>query len=232
MNDRKDIMKPYLEGKREELVGRREKLLGEFSETARSSDDARLGIVYQTIRFTNEFIESLDRVRNENQIAAPSTGRRFVVSSLFLTDCFKRLTADRDEQFVFITGSEVNGAAVLDQMIELQHEKRTVGGVTADIRSTHRLLIRLENFKHRLLATFHSHPTSGVGSTSPSGIDRDFQERLERAGHCALMAIFSRDGFVRFLRLDQNFEIEIFGEGVEKHAPNIFRLTNIDSANG
>ena len=90
-----------------------------------------------------------------------------------------------------------------------------MGGITADVRSTHPLLIRLENFRHRLLATFHSHPTSGVGSTSPSGIDRDFQERLERAGHCALMAIFSRDGFVRFLRLDQNFEIEIFGEEVE-----------------
>ena len=44
----------------------------------------------------------------------------------------------------------------------------------------------------------------------------------------AVMAIFSRDGFVRFVRLDQNFEIEIYGEGVEKHAPGIYRLTNLD----
>ena len=35
------------------------------------------------------------------------------------------------------------------------------------------------------------------------------------------MAIFSRDGFVRFVRLDQNFEIEIYGEGVENHAPGV-----------
>ena len=47
------------------------------------------------------------------------------------------------------------------------------------------------------------------------------------AGHVALMAIFSRDGFIRFIRLDGNFELEIYGEGVENHAPNIYRLTNI-----
>ena len=44
----------------------------------------------------------------------------------------------------------------------------------------------------------------------------------------AVMAIFSRDGFVRFVRLDQNLEIEIYGEGAEKHAPGIYRLTNLD----
>ena len=39
---------------------------------------------------------------------------------------------------------------------------------------------------------------------------------------------FSRDGFVRFVRLDQNLEIEIYGEGVEKHASGIYRLTKLD----
>ena len=43
----------------------------------------------------------------------------------------------------------------------------------------------------------------------------------------AVMAIFSRDGFVRFLRLDEKFEISIYGEGVEKHGENIFRLREI-----
>jgi hypothetical protein len=223
-------MKSHLEEKREELAVRREELLGKFAETARSADDGQLGRVYLDIRLTNEFIESLDRIRKESQARNTSTVRRFVVSSLFLTECFRKLTADRDEQLVFITGAEVDGTPVLDQMIELQHEKRSPGGVTADARSTHRILIRLEDFKHRLLATFHSHPSRGADATCPSGIDQDFQERLERAGHRAVMAIFSRDGFVRFLRLDQDFEIEIFGEGVAKHAPNIYRLTNIDPA--
>jgi hypothetical protein len=147
---------------------------------------------------------------------------------LFLHDCFVKLTADRDEQFVFITGTEVEGALVLDQMIEFKHEKRSVVGVTADTRSTHRLLIKLEQFRHRFLAHFHSHPGTGPDATHPSGTDENFQKRLENAGHTAIMAIFSRDGYIRFIRLDQNFEIEIYGEGVEKHAQNIYRLTNIN----
>ena len=52
--------------------------------------------------------------------------------------------------------------------------------------------------------------------------------RLETAGHVAVMAIFSRDGFIRFIRLDQNFEIEIYGEGVKNHAPGIYQLANIN----
>ena len=42
------------------------------------------------------------------------------------------------------------------------------------------------------------------------------------------MAIFSRDGFVRFVRLDNNLEIEIYGEGAEKHESGVYRLTNLD----
>ena len=67
-----------------------------------------------------------------------------------------------------------------------------------------------------------------MDATRPSGKDENFQRRLESAGHVAVMAIFSRDGFVRFLRLDQNLEIEIHGSGVEAHAPGLYRLTNLD----
>ena len=101
-------------------------------------------------------------------------------------------------------------------------------GVTADTRSTHRLLIKLEQFGHRLLAHFHSHPGKGADATRPSGTDRNFQERLESAGHIAVMAIFSRDGFIRFMRLDQNIDVQVYGAGVEQHEPGIYRLANID----
>ena len=92
-------------------------------------------------------------------------------------------------------------------------------GVVADMPSTHNLLIKLEQFGHKFLAHFHSHPGNGPDATHPSGTDENFQRRLESAGHLALMAIFSRDGYVRFIRLDQNFEIEIYGEGVETMRP-------------
>ncbi len=224
-------MKSHLEEKHEELVSRREGLLTKFTETARiTKPDAPLGDLFERIQTTNEFLHSLDRIANEVKEKPDGSVPRYTVSSLFLHDNFRKLTADLNEQFVFITGTEVNGTFVLDQTADLDHERRTPGGVTADTRSSHKLLIKLEQFGHRLLAHFHSHPGRGAESTRPSGIDENFQRRLESAGHKAVMAIFSRDGYVRFLRLDAQFKIEIYGEGVEKYAENIYRLTKIDQS--
>ena len=216
----------HLEEKRTALVDRREKLITRFGKAARErKGTTRLEREIQKI---NEFLKSLDRIEAETTVKPESNHRRYAVSSLFLTESFKKLTADRDEQFFFVTGSEVEGVLVLDQWAEFAHQKRSMMGVTADTRSTHSLLIKLEQFKHRLLAHFHSHPGNGADATHPSGTDENFQKRLENAGHVAVMAIFSRDGFVRFVRLDNNLEIEIYGEGVEKHEAGIYRLTNLD----
>ncbi len=216
----------HLEEKRNTLDDRREKLIERFAKLARERKKTKR--LTREIQTVNEFLESLDKIAAE---AAPSPEpgvQRYTVSSLFLHESFKKLTADRDEQFFFVTGSEVGGVVVLDQWAEFAHQKRTMLGVTADTRATHSLLIKLERFKHRLLAHFHSHPGTGADATRPSGTDENFQKRLESAGHVAVMAIFSRDGFVRFLRLDDNLEIEIYGEGAEKHAPGVYRLTNLD----
>ncbi len=216
----------HLDEKRTALMDRRERLLERFGEAARN----RKGIarLFAEIHKTNQFLDSLERVAEESR-PAPCRQRRYAVSSLFLHESFKKLTADHNEQFFFITGSEVEGVMVLDQWAEFAHQKRSMLGVTADTSSTHNLLIKLEQFRHRLLAHFHSHPGTGADATQPSGTDKDFQKRLESAGHVAVMAIFSRDGFVRFIRLDHNLEIEIYGEGVEKHETGIYRLANISN---
>jgi hypothetical protein len=215
----------HLEEKQKALTEKREKLITRFGEAARKGKNASR--LCTEIRQTNDFLGTLDQVAVETS-AGPSDGhRRYAVSSLFLTDCFSKLTADRNEQFFFITGSEVEGVMVLDQCAEFAHQRRTPMGVVADMPSTHGVLIKLEQFRHRLLAHFHSHPGNGAEATHPSGTDENFQKRLESAGHVAVMAIFSRDGFIRFVRMDQNLELEIFGEGVEKHAQNVYRLTNI-----
>lgn len=215
----------HINEKKKALTEKREKLIGQFSDAVR----ARKGAARLTkeIRRTNEFLESLDRIMKENTRTRDEP-RRYAVSSLFLHESFKKLTADPDEQFFFITGSEVEGIHVLDQWAEFAHQRRSRIGVVADMPATHNVLIKLEQFGHKFLAHFHSHPGRGPDSTHPSGTDENFQQRLEKAGHLALMAIFSRDGYVRFLRLDKNFELEIYGEGVENHAPGIYRLKNID----
>jgi hypothetical protein len=215
----------HLEEKRAALVDRREKLIARFGKAARGRKS--LVRLFTEIHKTNDFLESLDKIAAE-AAEAKNGPRRYAVSSLFLHESFKKLTSDQDEQFFFITGSEVEGVLVLDQWAEFAHQKRTMMGVTADTRSTHGLLIKLEQFRHRLLGHFHSHPGNGAEATQPSGTDTGFQKRLENAGHVAVMAIFSRDGFVRFVRLDKNCEIEIYGEGVRNHAPGIYQLTNIN----
>ena len=214
----------HLEEKRKTLIEKREKLLDHFTQTVRNRKNTSR--VCTEIRRTNEFLESLDLIASENT-GVPTGPRRYVVSSLFLHECFKTLTADPDEQFFFVTGSEAEGVLVLDQSVEFAHQRRNRLSVVADMPSTHNLLIRLEQFGHKLLAHFHSHPGEGADATRPSGTDDNFQKRLESAGHLAIMAIFSRDGFVRFVRLDRNFEIEIYGEGVENYAPGIYRIKNI-----
>lgn len=215
---------------RQGLLKKREALLKEFNKAASVGKGKRLSELYIKIRQTNEFLKSLAQIESQRDAGASGGRRRYAVSSLFLHESFRKLTADRDEEFFFITGNEIDGVFVLDQWAEFAHQKRSVVGVTGDPRSTHKLLIKLEQFGHRLLAHFHSHPGNGPDCTSPSGIDTGFQRRLESAGHVAVMAIFSRDGFIRFIRLDRNIDIEIYGQGVESHAPGVFRLTNLDQA--
>jgi hypothetical protein len=225
--DREVLNQVQVERKR--LLKKRESLLDSFNKVAAAKRPKRLSELFIKICQTNEFLKSLDQIDSKKD-GAEFGRHRYAVSSLFLHESFKKLTADQDEEFFFITGNEIDGAFVLDQWAEFAHQKRNLVGVTADTRSTHKLLIKLEQFGHRLLAHFHSHPGNGADATSPSGIDENFQRRLESAGHVAVMAIFSRDGFIRFVRLDQNLDIEIYGSGVEKHAAGIYRLTNLNQA--
>jgi hypothetical protein len=231
MTETQELTDGYLNAKRRELVNRREQQIHQFSQAARAVDEGQTANLFTHIGLTNEFITTLDRIDAELR-QAPRTAaagpRRYRVSSLFLHDCFKKLTADRNEQLIFITGAEVDNVFVLDQCLELEHDRRDVVGVVANQKVSHRVLIMLEKFGHRLLGHFHSHPGTGSDATKPSGTDENFQRRLESAGHIAVAAIFSRDGYLRFLRLDGNFEVEIFGEGVERHEANVYRLTNLD----
>ena len=220
-------MSTFTEEKSAELVSRREQLITQFGETARAPGEPELSPIVRDIVVVREFIETLARIASEQSPRRKSSVPRFIVSALLLHEEFKRLTADKDEQFVFVTGTEVDEVMVLDQVVEVEHDRRSPGGVTANHSFTHKLLIKLEEFGHRLLATFHSHPGRGPGGTLPSSIDVAFQQRLESAGHQAVMAIFSRDGFIRFLRNDNNFEISIWGKGVIQHEKHLFQLTDI-----
>lgn len=208
--------------KRERLLKRRQALLTRFEQAAQANHRRRMLETHRELQHVAECLAILDHKKPRG--VAP----RFVVSSMFLEQCFRDLTADANEQFFFITGAEVDGVGVLDQKIEFAHQRRTMLGVTGNTGATHRLLIRLEQFGHRLLGHFHSHPGLGLSATHPSGTDEAFQRRLETAGYPTVAAIFSRDGYVRFFRLTSAFELTVHGEGVEDLGQQTYRLTGAD----
>ena len=208
------------------LLRARQRLLSAYSAAVERQQTIRMNYLNRRLQATNSFLSSLTKI--EAELSAPPPCDRFVVSSLFLHECFKPLTADPKEQFVYITGPEVDGVMVLSKLCMFEHISRTELGVVGDPKSTHRLLGRLEQFGHRLLAHFHSHPGKGPQSVGPSGIDTQYQARLEGAGCNAVGAIFSRDGYIRFFRLDSKFDMKIYGAGVEHVSDTLYRLTNLD----
>lgn len=212
------------------LLARRDHLLRQFSDAVGRSRNARMRRLYQELAHVNELLE----VITPDPDLQPTTLQRpaYVVSSLFLEQCFRELTADASEQFFFITGAEVAGTRVLDQRIEFAHDKRTAVGVSGNMEATHHLLIRLEQYGHRLLAHFHSHPGLGVEGTHPSGTDTAFQRRLETGGYPTIAAIFSRDGYIRFFRLDDTFTLRIHGTGVDDLGQHTYRLTTVSPSHG
>ena len=156
-----------VEQERDLLLARRGELLLSFVEAAQQKKPSKMGRVFLRLRQINEFLSCLERIDNAMGDKKPSAVRQYTVSSLFLHECYKALTADHDEQFFFLTGAIVNGINVLDQRLEFKHSKRSI------------------------------------------------------------VSIFSRDGYIRFFRLDDDLEIEIYGSGVEQHGKNSFRITAI-----
>jgi hypothetical protein len=205
----------------------RTRLVALYSSAVEKNNMRSMNYLNKKLQESVHMLDSLAEIETE-LLAQKSSARRFVVSSLFLHECFRELTLDSKEQFVFISGCEADGIMVLDQRCGFEHVSRTAAGVEGEIRSTHRLLCKLEQCGHRLLSHMHSHPGRGIGATMPSPTDRAFQERLERGGYPTVAAVFSRDGYIRFFRLDHEFELEIHGKGVEEVEPNVFHLTHLN----
>lgn len=206
---------------RAELTARRDKLMKRFSEAVSKHDRPRMDTLCLRLAHATELIDTFDR-------ASKPEGPRHLVSSLFLHETYRILTADSGEQLCLVTGAETGGMLVLDHRRDLEHEARSMVGVTAKPESMAKVLVELDRFGQRLLAHMHSHPGRGAGATEPSGIDQKFQRRLEQGGFEVLMAIFSRDGYVRFLRLDGEVEVKIHGSGVERVERGVYRLGHLD----
>jgi hypothetical protein len=150
----------------------------------------------------------------------------YIMSSLFLHDSFNYLNKGRAESLHFVTGLQLGNISLLVKIIELPLQTQTFIFARAEAVAVRKALIYLSKCDHTLQAIFHIHPGIGIDSAICSGIDLRLQETLDRGGYKTLSAIFSRDGYIRFYS-SLDFEIEIYGKGVEKIDGKTYRLVEI-----
>jgi hypothetical protein len=151
-------------------------------------------------------------------------GSWYQISSLFLSDCYHFLKADprQNERIHLVTGTiTAEGTKVLSRMEKLKYDKQSPAYVAADNTDSLQKIITLsEKFGHYVLAVFHSHTSRGISSTTPSSIDHNFLQRMAKIGCHCLGGIFSLDGYVRFFKENESFDIDVYGKGTEKIADN------------
>jgi hypothetical protein len=140
------------------------------------------------------------------------------IDGLVLSDCYRQLFADPEvETLVYLTGVEVEpGTVTLNRMVPLDLSVQSVAEAKGDPDASAATLQRLELAGHQLLGHCHNHPGATGAAPTPSGVDRDFQDRLEGGGFTPLGLIMAEDGHVRLFTNDLDFEIEVHGSHIER----------------
>lgn len=172
-------------------------------------------------------IGKMGRLLNELPVFLKENNRCvYVASSLFLHESFNYLNKGRVESLHFVTGPNLGNISVLDRIIDLPLQVQTLIFARAEEVAVRKALIYLSKCDHKLQGCFHIHPGVGIDSTIPSGIDLRLQETLDRGSYKAIGAIFSRDGYIRFYS-SLDFEVEIYGKGMEKIDARVYRITEV-----
>jgi len=161
---------------------------------------------------------------------------KFQISTIFLRECQEYLISDpsQNERLHLITGSITrDGTWILSRMEKVRYEEQTPVFVKADALDIINKLASLEeDHGHFRLATFHSHIMIGINSNQPSSIDIAYQQRLAKLKSEAIGGIFTLDGFVRFFSTWKDFQIEVYGKGVQKIFDNprekVFQILPIE----
>ncbi|MFA5143757.1 MAG: hypothetical protein WC522_06290 [Candidatus Omnitrophota bacterium] len=189
------------------LVSKVEKKFDQEIEAYQKETESLIKFKTQLKDLTRNFISSLE----------PKLVLRYRTGSLFIKECAQYLTSSSEEVIHLVSGIELEKDSFLLDRLEKVEYRASMVGAKADIQDLFKKLIELdEKYGHLLLAVFHSHPFKGIAGTCPSGIDRNLQNGIEASGYKTIQAIFSRDGYIRFFSNKLDFEIEVYGKGVEK----------------
>lgn len=195
--------------------------------------DIRDNLIQQveTISSTIEKIEKkeeqLQLLREESATPQATDGGHFMLSSFFLRDVLQYLAQWPVESLTYLTGMNVGGVMVIDQLVPFAMDVQNATYVSGDIISSTEALCMLDDKGFALAATAHTHPGSGSTATHPSGIDFKHHRRLEGGGYEALGIILTRDGHVRFYSGGMPFFVEVVGEDVVNVGENVYQLLDV-----
>lgn len=153
---------------------------------------------------------------------------RFHVDGLALADCYAELFAEPEtESIVYLTGMILDGnVRTVNRCLPFTQAEQSTVRAVGDPDASFDVLQELDRTGHYLIAHAHNQPGTGVESTTPSSVDRDFQGRLEVAGYETIGLIFTQDGWVRAFSNEVSFEIAVQGTQITNHDKNTFRIQN------
>lgn len=163
------------------------------------------------------------------RINAEQKKKTYMVSSLFLQDCYdcltRELSSNKDiESLIYVTGVEAGRYVILDRIISFKMDEQTPVYAKGNAQDTHRVLMQLSVMGYKLLGIFHTHLWEGMGAVNPSSIDITNQGRYEKSGYEAISGIFSKDGFVRFFSNSLDFNMTVYGKEVQEYGNKIYRF--------
>jgi proteasome lid subunit RPN8/RPN11 len=173
-------------------------------------------------------VSKMDELLEDSTPPTSQTERQtYVVSSLFLHDCFDFLNTKKTESLHFVTGPQLDNISILDRIVDFEIEIQNSIFAKGNSESVRKALIQLEKIEHKLQGCFHIHPGKGIASTIPSSTDLTLQETFDKGGYKVIGGIFSRDGYIRFYSSIDS-KIQVYGKGVEEIDGKFYHLTKID----
>jgi hypothetical protein len=188
-------------------------------------------------------VPAVQALRQQLQAQPPNAPPRsakqlFVVDSQFLGECLayccrqRRYGDEFKEEYVHVAGFALDPTTiVLSHRVPVLYAEQSAVKVRVDDRSNIEAMTRIDGAGLLFAAHLHSHPGYGPTVNHPSGIDRKYQQSLEKGKHVAIGGIFSADyaggGWLRFFAGDpERFEVRVFGNHVSRQEgePHVLRL--------
>jgi hypothetical protein len=150
----------------------------------------------------------------------------YLVGSRFLRKNYEIFCRSEKESVHLITGPGQGVFKTLSDELILLHEVKELIEAKVFDTEVNKSLQELHFEGYKLWGCFHVHPGCGIAATGPSSIDMELIDKFDAGNYKAVNAIFSRDGFIRFLA-PFPFKIHIYGKGVRKINEELYCLVKV-----